>query len=69
MTLSKMFQGLITVAVGLALLGPVRGFVDAALPNSTAGEAAILGLVTFLWVIGVLAAAAAIAGVKIGGKR
>ena len=69
MTITKMFQGLITVAVGLALLGPVRGFVDAALPNSTAGEAAILGLVTFLWVIGVLAAAAAIAGVQMTGRK
>jgi len=61
----RMFSGFIIVLLGLYLTPSVSTAVaDAVNATSGAAEKALLGLVTILWVVGVIAGAAKVAGIS-----
>lgn len=59
--MKAIFEALLTIVVGLALLPVVREFVSQGQNGSTAAESTLLTLVTLFWVLGVIAVAAGIA--------
>ena len=59
--MKAIFEALLTIVVGLALLPVVREFVGAGQQNATSAESTLLILVTLFWVLGIIAVAAAIA--------
>lgn len=64
---SRMLGGFLLTLVGLYLTPAVgTAATDAAGNVSGGAEKAIIGLVTIFWVVAVIAAAAAVAGLKIG---
>lgn len=62
------FEALLIIVVGLALLPVVRSFVDASEVNASGSEVLLLGLVTLFWILGVVAVAIMVARRSIKGK-
>jgi hypothetical protein len=57
--MKDMIKALIVIVVGVALLPVVQAFIDGA--NATGTSATLLGLVPFLWILGIVAGAAVLA--------
>ena len=51
------FEALITIVIGLALLPVIRTFVAAGQNGSSTSESILLGLVSLFWVLAVVAVA------------
>lgn len=66
MSYDHIFEALITVVIGLALLPVVRAFVESGQNGSTASESILLGLVSLFWVLGIVAVAVFMAKRGIG---
>lgn len=67
--MENIFNALIVLVVGLALLPVVRSFVDSVINDSSTGEQALLGLITLLWVIVLVAVVISVARGSLRGRR
>lgn len=68
-SMENIFNALIVLVVGLALLPVVRSFVDGVINDSSTGEQALLGLITLLWVIVLVAVVISVARGSLRGRR